>query len=328
MGPGCGQPSKRLPACQEAIMGKIYHGIEELIGHTPLLALDRYVKKHDLKADILVKLESFNPAGSVKDRAALNMILAKEAAGDLKPGGTIIEGTSGNTGIAIAAVGAARGYSVKICLPDDVSVERRKLISSYGGEVVLTPGEKKMGGANEAVQQLLAVTPGAVVLGQGGNPKNPEAHYLTTGPEIWDDTDGHVDIFVAAAGTGGTISGVGKFLKEKNPDIKVVAVEPTGNAVLTGGEPGPHKIQGIGGGPTPPVTDVSLFDEVIDVTDDEAYEAAKELPKVEGLSIGISAGAAVHAATVIASREENAGKTIVVIIPDSGDHYLSGDLYD
>lgn len=309
-------------------MSRIYHGIEELIGHTPLVELDRYEKKKGYKAHILAKLESFNPAGSVKDRAALNMILEKEKSGELKPGGTIIEGTSGNTGIAIAAIGAARGYQVKICMPDDASVERRTLIRSYGGEVILTPGEDKMGGAGKAVEELLASTENAVAMGQGANPNNPGAHYRTTGPEIWQDTDGRVDILVAASGTGGTISGIGRFLKEKNPEIKVVAVEPTGNAVLNGGQPGPHKIQGIGGGPTPPVTDESLFDEVIDVTDEDAYETARELPKTEGISIGISAGAALWAAGQLALRAENRDKTIVVIFPDNGDHYLAGDLYE
>lgn len=309
-------------------MGKIYHGIEELIGHTPLVELDRYEKKKGYRAHILAKLESFNPAGSVKDRAALNMILEKEKSGELKAGGTIIEGTSGNTGIAIAAIGAARGYQVKICMPDDASLERRTLIRSYGGEVILTPGADKMGGAGKAVEELLASTEDAIVMGQGANPNNPNAHYRTTGPEIWQDTDGKVDIFVAASGTGGTISGTGRYLKEKNPKLKIVAVEPTGNAVLNGGQPGPHKIQGIGGGPTPPVTDESLFDEVIDVTDEDAYAAARELPRVEGISIGISAGAALWAAGQLALREENQGKTIVVIFPDNGDHYLSGDLYE
>ena len=308
-------------------MGKIYHGIEELIGHTPLVELERYREKKQLGGRILAKLEAYNPAGSVKDRAVLNMILDKEEKGELSPGGTIIEGTSGNTGIAIAAIGAARGYQVKIFMPDDVSDERRLLINSYGGDVVLTPGVQKMGGANAAAQELLAKTHNSAILGQGGNPQNPEAHYKTTGPEIWEDTEGKIDIFVAATGTGGTISGVGRFLKEKNPDIQIVAVEPVGNAVLTGGAPGPHKIQGIGGGPTPPVTDTSLFDEVIDVTDEEAYKAAKELPKTEGISIGISAGAALFAAAKIAAREENRDKNIVVVFPDSGEHYLSSDLY-
>lgn len=309
------------------IMGRIYGSIEELIGHTPLVELKRYGVRKQLNARILAKLEAYNPAGSVKDRAVLNMIRAKEDSGDLKAGGTIIEGTSGNTGIAIAAIGAARGYQVKIYMPDDVSEERRTLIRSYGGDVVLTPGEAKMGGANAAAQEALSKTENAVILGQGGNPNNPDAHYKTTGPEIWEDTEGTVDIFVAAAGTGGTISGAGRFLKEKNPTIRIVAVEPTGNAVLNGGKPGPHKIQGIGGGPTPPVTDEALFDEVIDVTDEDAYRTAQELPKTEGISIGISAGAALWAAEQLAKRDENKGKTIVVIIPDNGDHYLSGDLY-
>ena len=309
-------------------MSRIYHGIEELIGHTPLVGLNRYEKKKGYKAHILAKLESFNPAGSVKDRAALNMILEKEKSGELKPGGIIIEGTSGNTGIAIAAIGAARGYQVKICMPDDATVERRTLIRSYGGEVILTPGKDKMGGAGKAVEELLASTENAVAMGQGSNPNNPGAHYRTTGPEIWQDTDGKVDIFVAASGTGGTISGTGRFLKEKNPEIRIVAVEPTGNAVLNGGQPGSHKIQGIGGGPTPPVTDESLFDEIIDVTDEDAYGTARELPKIEGISIGISAGAALWAAGQLALREENRDKTIVVIFPDNGDHYLAGDLYE
>ena len=264
----------------------------------------------------------------MKDRIALRMIEAKEESGELKAGGTIIEGTSGNTGIGLAAIGAAKGYNVKISMPDNVSIERRTLLKSYGAEIYLTPGELNMAGAGAKAQELLDSTDNAVVIGQGGNPNNPGAHYKTTGPEIWEDTDGNVDIFVAAAGTGGTISGTGKYLKEKNPDIKVIAVEPTGSAVLNGGEPGPHKIQGIGGGAIPPVTDVSLFDEVIDVTDDEAYEAARELPKIEGFSIGISAGAALHAATLVAKRPENKGKTIVVIFADNGDHYLSGDLYE
>ena len=309
-------------------MGKIYHGMEELIGHTPLLELHRYQKKKGYQARILAKLEFFNPAGSVKDRAALGMILDKEKSGELKPGATIVEGTSGNTGIAIAAIGAARGYQVKICMPEDASLERRSLIRAYGGEVILTPAADKMGGAGKAVEALLTENPNALSLGQGANPANPAAHYGSTGPEIWEDTDGNVDILVAASGTGGTISGTGRFLKDQNPALRVVAVEPTGNAVLNGGQPGPHKIQGIGGGPTPPVTDEALFDEVIDVTDEDAYEAARELPKTEGISIGISAGAALWAAEQLAGREENREKTIVVLFPDNGDHYLSGDLYE
>ncbi len=309
-------------------MGKIYQSIEELIGHTPLLRLHRFEKKEGVGAQILAKLESFNPAGSVKDRPAIHMIRAAEENGSLKPGGTLFEGTSGNTGIGLAALGAARGYKVVLCMPDNVSAERRKLMESYGARVYLTPGEKSMAGANEKVAELFEQTENAVIIGQGGNPNNPGAHYKTTGPEIWEDTDGKVDIFVAASGTGGTISGAGKYLREKNPDLKIIAVEPLGSAVLNGGTHGPHKIQGIGGGGIPPVTDQSLFDEVIDVSDDDAYAYARLLPRTEGLSVGISAGAALAAAAQVGKRPENAGKTIVVILPDSGDHYLSGDLYD
>ncbi len=309
-------------------MAKIYQSILELIGKTPLVELTNYEKKEQLEAKLLAKLEYFNPNGSVKDRIAYNIIRAKEESGELKPGGTIIEGTSGNTGIGLAAIGAALGYKVKIAMPDNVSIERRTLLKSFGAELYLTPGELNMAGAGAKAQELLEQTENSVVIGQGGNPNNPGAHYKTTGPEIWEDTDGKVDIFVAAAGTGGTISGVGKFLREKNPDVQIIAVEPTGSAVLNGGEPGPHKIQGIGGGAIPPVTDVSLFNEVIDVTDEQAYKAARELPKIEGFSIGISAGAALHAATQVAKRVENKGKNIVVIFADNGDHYLSGDLYE
>ena len=308
-------------------MGKIYHGILELIGHTPLVELDRFEKEEGVDAHILAKLEAYNPAGSVKDRAALYMIEAAEKEGTLKPEGTILEGTSGNTGIGLAAIGAAKGYKVRIVMPDDVSEERTQLMRSYGAEVEHTPGALKMKGANDRAAELHQQIPNSVVIGQGGNPNNPKAHYETTGPEIWEDTDGKIDILVATSGTGGTISGAGRYIKEKNPDIKIVAVEPSGNAVLTGGKPGPHKIQGIGGGPTPPVTDESLFDEVIDVSDDDAYKYANIIPRIEGLSIGISAGAAIYAATKIAKRPENAGKNIVVIIPDSGDHYLSSDLF-
>ena len=309
-------------------MGKIYHNITELIGHTPLLELHNYEKKLGAQGKILAKLEFFNPAGSVKDRVALNMILGKEASGELKEGGTIIEGTSGNTGIGLSAVGAARGYNVKICMPDNLSVERRKLITAYGAEVYLTPGTENMGGANAKAQELLESTEGAVIMGQGANPDNPGAHYKTTGPEIWEDTEGRIDILVAASGTGGTISGTGKYLREQNPDITIIAVEPLGSPILNGGEPGPHKIQGIGGGSTPPVTDVSLFNEVVDVSDDDAYATSRLIPKIEGFTIGISAGAAVWAAGEVAKRPENKDKNIVVILPDGGDHYLSGDLYE
>lgn len=309
-------------------MGKIYHNITELIGHTPLLELHGLEKEWNTTAHVFGKLEFFNPSGSVKDRIAYNMIKAKEESGELKPGGTIIEGTSGNTGIGIASIGAAKGYQVKICMPDNLSAERTKILRAFGAEVYHTPGELNMAGAGAKAAELLAATENSVVLGQGGNPNNPLAHYKTTGPEIWEDTEGKVDIFVAASGTGGTVSGTGKFLKEKNPKVKVIGVEPAGSAVLNGGTPGPHKIQGIGGGATPPVTDVNIFDEVIDVTDEDAYVYARRVPVVEGFTVGISAGAALRAAREVASRPENAGKNIVVIIPDSGDHYLSGDLFE
>lgn len=309
-------------------MAKIYDNITQLIGHTPLLELHKFEKDTRAKAHIVAKLEFFEPAGSVKDRIALNMIRAKEADGSLKAGGTILEGTSGNTGIALAAYGTALGYKVKIAMPDNVSVERRRLMEAYGAEVYLTPGVENMAGAGAKAAELNSQIPGSVIMGQGGNPNNPGAHYKTTGPEIWEDTDGKVDIFVAASGTGGTISGTGRYLREKNPDVEIIAVEPKGSAVMNGGQPGPHKIQGIGGGATPPVTDMSLFNEVIDVTDEDAYDIARRIPKTEGFTVGISAGAALWAAAEVAKRPENAGKTIVVIVPDSGDHYLSGDLYE
>ena len=256
-------------------MGKIYHNITELIGHTPLLELHGLEKEWNTTAHVFGKMEFFNPSGSVKDRIAYNMIKAKEESGELKPGGTIIEGTSGNTGIGIASIGAAKGYQVKICMPDNLSAERTKILRAFGAEVYHTPGVLNMAGAGAKAAELLAATENSVVLGQGGNPNNPLAHYKTTGPEIWEDTEGKVDIFVAASGTGGTVSGAGKFLKEKNPNVKVIGVEPAGSAVLNGGTPGPHKIQGIGGGATPPVTDVNIFDEVIDVTDEDAYAYAR-----------------------------------------------------
>ncbi len=291
------------------------------------MELKRLAEAEGVEAHLLAKLEFFNPIGSVKDRPAIQMIRAKEVSGELKEGGTIIEGTSGNTGIGLAAIGAALGYKVAICMPDNVSEERRAILKGFGAEVYLTPGEKNMGGANEAAAKLAQEIEGSVVIGQGGNPNNPGAHYSTTGPEIWEDTDGKVDIFVAAAGTGGTISGVGKFLREKNPDVQIIAVEPAGSAVLNGGKPGPHKIQGIGGGAIPPVTDTSLFNEVIDVTDDDVYEYARKIAKKEGISVGISAGAALRAAVEVAKRPENKGKNIVLIVPDSGERYISSDIY-
>ena len=309
-------------------MGKIYHSILELIGHTPLVELHRIEEKEGTQAKILAKLESFNPAGSVKDRTALNMIEEAEKEGKLKPGGTIIEGTSGNTGIGLAAIGAAKGYKVAIVMPDHLSQERRTVVKSYGAELYLTPGTENMAGAGAKAAELLEQTENAFLVGQGGNPNNPGAHFKTTGPEIWEDTDGKIDILVASSGTGGTISGSGRYLRSKNPNIEIIAVEPAGSPVLNGGEPGPHKIQGIGGGPTPPVTDESLFNEVIDVTDDDAYATAREVIQAEGISAGISAGAALWAAIQVAKRPENKDKNIVVIFPDSGDHYLSSDLYD
>lgn len=309
-------------------MGKVYDSITELIGKTPVVELHKFEKSIGTSAHILGKLEFFNPAGSVKDRIALNMIEAKEEDGSLTEGGTILEGTSGNTGIGLASVGAAKGYKVVIAMPDNLSIERRRLLKAFGAELYLTPAKDNMAGANGKVQELQKKIPGSVIMGQGGNPNNPGAHYKTTGPEIWEDTDGKVDIFIATSGTGGTISGTGKYLREKNPDVQIIAVEPAGSAVLNGGKPGPHKIQGIGGGATPPVTDTSLFNEVIDVTDDDAYDIARKIPKLEGFTVGISSGAALWAAEQVAKRPENAGKNIVVIIPDGGDHYLTGDLYD
>ena len=309
-------------------MSKIYDNILELVGHTPLVRLHALEKEFGAKAKIIGKLEFFNPSFSSKARIAKNMIEAAEKTGEIKEGATILEGTSGNTGIGIAMVAAAKGYKSIIAMPDNMSKERIAIIKSYGGQVVLTPAEKSMGGSAEKIAELAAQIPNSFIPGQGKNPNNPDAHFKTTGPEIWDDTDGKVDIFVAATGTGGTISGAGKYLRSQNPDIQIIAVEPAGAPVLNGGEHGPHKIQGIGGGPTPPVTDVSLFNEVIDVTDEDAYETARYKEKKEGIAVGISAGAALWAAAKVAARDENAGKTIVVIVPDSGERYLSSDLYE
>ncbi len=308
-------------------MGKTYDSILELIGRTPIVQLHKLEEKENTKAHIYAKLEFFNPTSSVKARPALNMVEEAERDGRLKKGGTIIEGTSGNTGIGLAAVAAAKGYKCVICMPDNLSEERLLTLKSFGAEVVLTDATKNMAGAGEKAQEILEKTEGGVIMGQGGNPANPGAHYNTTGPEIWEDMEGKVDIFLAASGTGGTISGAGDYLREKKSDVEIIAVEPKGSPVLNGGEPGPHKIQGIGGGLTPPVTKEELFNEVIDVSDEDAYEYARLIPKLEGFSVGISAGAALWAAVQVAKREENAGKNIVLIIPDSGDRYLSGDLY-
>ena len=308
-------------------MGKIYNNILETIGHTPIVRLHKIEKEEKLVANLFAKIDFFNPGGSIKDRMALNMIEAAEAEGKLKEGYTVIEGTSGNTGIGLAMVSAYKGYTLKICMPENMSKERITILKAYGAEVFLTPKELNMAGAGGKTQELVELYPESFVPGQGRNPNNPGAHYKTTGPEIWDDMDGNIDIFVATSGTGGTISGAGHFLREKKPDLEIIAVEPKGSAVLNGGEPGPHKIQGIGGGATPETTDVSLFNEVIDITDDDAYKYARLLPRVEGILVGISSGAALAAVIEVAKRPENKGKNIVVIFPDGGDKYLSSDLF-
>lgn len=308
-------------------MSNIKTTTTELIGHTPLLELTHYEKDLGLKARVVAKLEYFNLTGSVKDRIAFQMIKDAEEAGLLKPGATIIEPTSGNTGIGLAAVGNSRGYRVILVMPETMSVERRKMLKGYGAEVVLTEGAKGMKGAIAKAQELAAEIEGSFIPQQFENISNRKAHYLTTGPEIWEDTDGKVDIFVSAIGTGGTISGTGKYLKEKNANVKVVGVEPANSAVLTGGQPGPHKIQGIGTGFIPTTLDTEIYDEVIRVTDDEAFSTGAEIGRKEGILVGISSGSAVYAALELAKREENAGKLIVVILPDSGDRYLSTALF-
>ncbi len=307
---------------------KIYTSVEQLIGGTPLLELSNLEKQLGLKAKLLVKLEYLNPAGSAKDRIGLAMIDEAEKAGKLRPGSVIIEPTSGNTGIGLASVGAARGYRVVIVMPDTMSRERRVLMKAYGAELVLTDGAKGMAGAIEKAEELAASIPGSFIAGQFVNPVNAEAHYRTTGPEIWADTDGSVDIFVAGVGTGGTITGVGRYLKERKASVKVVAVEPAGSPVLSGGKPGAHGLQGIGAGFVPKVLDTGVYDEVMRVENEEAYEAGRMLGKREGVLAGISSGAALHAAIVLAGREENAGKTIVALLPDTGDRYLSTTLFE
>ena len=308
-------------------MSKIYTSSDELIGKTPILELTHLEKKYDLKAKILAKLEYFNPAGSVKDRIAKAMIDDAEQSGKLKAGSVIIEPTSGNTGIGLAAVAAARGYRIIIVMPETMSVERRHLMKAYGAELVLTEGAKGMKGAIAKAEELAKEIPNSFIPGQFINPANPKAHYLTTGPEIYEDTDGNVDIFVAGVGTGGTITGVGKYLKSKNPKIRVVAVEPESSAVLSTGVPGAHKIQGIGAGFVPDVLDTKIYDEIITVSNEDAFETGRLIGKNEGVLVGISSGAAVYAALELAKRSENEGKTIVVLLPDTGDRYLSTPLF-
>ncbi len=309
-------------------MSNIKKSVTELIGNTPLLELERYSKAAGVSgATILAKLEYLNPAGSVKDRVALAMIEDAEKKGELKEGSTIIEPTSGNTGIGLAAIAAAKGYRAILTLPDTMSVERRNLLAAYGAELVLTEGAKGMKGAIAKANELKESIPGAVILGQFDNPANPEAHRNTTGPEIWEQTDGKVDIFVAGVGTGGTLTGVGEYLKSKNPDIKVVAVEPAASPVLSTGTPGPHKIQGIGAGFVPSILNTSIYDEIITIENDDAFAEGKRFARSEAILVGISSGAALKAASILASREENKGKNIVVLLPDSGDRYLSTPLF-
>lgn len=308
-------------------MANIYTSADQLIGKTPLLELTNIEKKFALKAKILAKLEYLNPAGSVKDRIAKAMIDAAEASGQLKPDSVIIEPTSGNTGIGLASVAAARGYRIIIVMPETMSVERRQLMKAYGAELVLTEGAKGMKGAIARADELAREIPNAFVTGQFVNPANPKAHFETTGPEIWEDTDGRVDYFVAGVGTGGTITGTGRFLKSKNPDVRVVAVEPASSSVLSTGVAGAHKIQGIGAGFVPEVLDTKIYDEIIPVSNDDAFATGKEVGKNEGVLVGISSGAALWAAIELAKRPENEGKTIVVLLPDTGDRYLSTPLF-
>jgi len=313
---------------KEPSMKKIFTSADQLIGKTPLLELSNIEKKLGLKARLLAKTEYFNPAGSVKDRVAKKMIDDAEGKGILTPDSVIIEPTSGNTGIGLAAVAAARGYRIIIVMPETMSVERRQLMKAYGAELVLSDGTKGMKGAIEKADELAKEIPGSFIPSQFTNPANAAAHFETTGPEIWEDTDGQTDVFVAGVGTGGTITGVGRFLKSKNPDIKVIAVEPASSPVLTEGKSGAHKIQGIGAGFVPEVLDTDVYDEVITISDEAAYETARLIGKTEGILVGISSGAAAAAAIELAKREENSGKNIVVLLPDTGDRYLSSGLFE
>lgn len=310
------------------LMSRVFKSVGELVGNTPLLELSHIEKEYDLQAKVLAKLEYFNPAGSVKDRVARAIIDDAESKGLLKGGATIIEATSGNTGIGLACVGCARGYKVVIVMPETMSVERRKLMLAYGASLVLTDGAKGMKGAIDKANELHEQIDGSILAGQFVNPANPKAHYETTAPEIWRDTDGKVDVFVAGVGTGGTITGVGRYLKEKNPNVKIVAVEPFSSPVLSKGVSGAHKIQGIGAGFVPDVLDTSVYDEVIAVEDEDAFETAREVCKKEGVLVGISSGAALFGALQMARRPEYAGKNIVVLLPDTGDRYLSTTLFE
>ena len=307
---------------------KIYDSISELIGRTPLMRLNNIEKADGLSAKIVAKIEYLNPAGSVKDRAALEMINDAERSGRLKSGGTIIEPTSGNTGIGLAAIGASRGYRVIITMPDTMSKERQLLMTAYGAELVLTDGSLGMAGAIAKAEEIAKTIDGAIIAGQFSNPANADAHRKTTGPEIWEDTDGSVDIFVAGIGTGGTITGIGEYLKSKNPDIKIVGVEPADSPFLSEGRAGAHKLQGIGAGFIPEVLNTNIYDELITVTTDEAYAAGREIAACEGILVGISSGAALYAAKKIAALPENEGKTIVVLLPDTGDRYLSTEMFN
>lgn len=308
-------------------MSKIYSSALELIGHTPLIEAKGLEKKENLKARLLIKTEYFNPSGSVKDRAALYMINDAEERGLLKEGSTIIEPTSGNTGIGLAAIAAVKGYRIILTMPETMSVERRNILKAYGAEVVLTEGAKGMAGAIAKAEELAKEIPGSFIPGQFDNPANPRAHIESTGPEIWEDADGEVDIFVAGAGTGGTVTGVGEYLKSRKKEVKIVAVEPAASPVLSGGKPGPHGLQGIGAGFVPKILNTEIYDEVITVENEEAYAASRNLTKTEGILTGISSGAALHAGILLAKRPENEGKTIVVLLPDSGDRYYSTPLF-